>query len=233
MGRSIMTGNTNLKTYLITIVGCLLFFSETCLSQMFAPTGSTGSMVSSSAVKQKADSQAAAINQIRQEDNSKVSGQAQRVNARLTQTGDSQNQGNAIWGNNNTVGNTAGYRYQTQTYNIGNVNQQKPKPQIFIYMRDFKVSRTLNGSINCSMRFYVYTTLKEKLTNLSCRLKWPDMETVLVFDDVEPDTRTYFDYSLLGEGCYGMDKAPNIIVNRCRVKGMTQQQCAQNIRWAN
>ena len=28
-----------------------------------------------------------------------------------------------------------------------------------------------------------------------------------------------------------MDRIPNIIVNRCRVKGLSQQDCAAKIRW--
>ncbi len=120
-----------------------------------------------------------------------------------------------------------------QNYRIGSVEEDKKKPQIILYMRDFKISKTLNGNINCTMRFYVYSGLKEKINNLSYRLKWPSMETALSFDDIAPNTKTYFDYSLLGQGCYSMDKAPNVIVNRCRVKGMSQQQCAQSIRWAD
>lgn len=107
------------------------------------------------------------------------------------------------------------------------------KPKIFLYSRDFKISRNMNGSINCTMRFFVLSTMKEKITNISYRLKWPEMETALSFDDVEPNIANYFDYSLLGNGCYSMDKVPNIIVNRCRVKGMSQKQCADTIQWLN
>lgn len=129
--------------------------------------------------------------------------------------------------------NTVNSQANVQSYRISSVEENEKKPQIILYMRDFKISKTLNGSINCTMRFYVYSTLKEKITNLSYRLKWPNMDTALAFDDIAPNTKTYFDYSLLGKGCYNMDKAPNVIVNRCRVKGLTQQQCAQSIRWAD
>lgn len=104
-------------------------------------------------------------------------------------------------------------------------------PKILLYYRDFKISRNMNGSVNCTMRFYVLSTIKEKISNISYRLKWPKIETALSFDDIQPNVATYFDYSLLGNGCYSMDKAPNIIVNRCRVKGMTQRQCADAIEW--
>lgn len=102
---------------------------------------------------------------------------------------------------------------------------------IFLYYTDFSVDKTLSGTIMCSVRFVMLTTLNSRLTNLSARLKWPGMETTISFNSVNPNEETYFDYTLLGEGCYSMDKLPNIVVNRCRVKNMSQQECASKIRW--
>ncbi len=108
---------------------------------------------------------------------------------------------------------------------------EKEEPKIMLYMRDFKVASNLNGRPSCTMRFYITSSIPEKITNISYRLKWPNMETALSFDDVAPNMPTYFDYALLGKGCYSMDKAPNIIVNRCRIKNMSQRQCADAIQW--
>lgn len=116
---------------------------------------------------------------------------------------------------------------------VGNKVVAINTPRIMLYMRDFKISRNINGIPNCNMRFYVLSTLDEKITNISYRLKWPNIETALSFDNVQPNSAMYFDYSLLGNGCYNMDKAPNIIVNRCRVKGISQQDCANAIEWLN
>ena len=116
---------------------------------------------------------------------------------------------------------------------VGNEVVAQNTPRIMLYMRNFKISRNINGIPNCNMRFYVLSTLSEKITNISYRLKWPNIETALSFDNVKPNTAMYFDYSLLGNGCYNMDKAPNIVVNRCRVKGISQQECANAIEWLN
>ena len=105
------------------------------------------------------------------------------------------------------------------------------EPQIVLYMRDFKVFKTLTGIINCSAKFYVQSSVNEKISNISYRLKWPKMETPLSFDYIEPNTAVYKTYSLLGDGCYAMDKAPNVIVNRCRIKGVDAKTCAGYIRW--
>lgn len=104
---------------------------------------------------------------------------------------------------------------------------------IKLYMRDFKISYNLHNSISCSMTFYVYPDINEKINNLAYRLKWPKMETVLSFSNVKPKQERSVKYTLLGKGCYEMDVAPNIIVNRCRVKGLTQQKCSSLIQWIN
>lgn len=113
---------------------------------------------------------------------------------------------------------------------------EKPDPKedvslIFLMSDQFKISRSMGGRVSCSLRFIVLSNVKEKLSNLSVKLKWPKISTTLVFSDVVPNVATSFNYTLIGDGCYSMDKVPNIIVNRCRVKGLSQTQCAQKIRW--
>ena len=111
---------------------------------------------------------------------------------------------------------------------------EKPSAEeslIFLFYKDFKINRTMGGLVMCDVRFIVLHTLENKINNLSFRLKWPEMETTLSYNEVMPNTETYFDYTLVGDGCYSMDKIPNVIVNRCRVKGLSQSACANKIRW--
>lgn len=111
--------------------------------------------------------------------------------------------------------------------------QKQPDDEglIFLFYKDFNVSRTMSGMVMCDVKFIVVTTLENKINNLSFRLKWPGIETTLSFNEVAPNVETYFNYTLVGDGCYTMDKIPNVIVNRCRVKGMSQKECANKIRW--
>ena len=103
--------------------------------------------------------------------------------------------------------------------------------KIFLYYENFKVYG--GKSPYCDVRFFVLPNLNRKLSALDVKLVWPDMTTTLSFGDVSPNMRTYYDYTLMGEGCYSMDKMPNIIVNRCRVKGMSSVECANKIVWLN
>ena len=127
---------------------------------------------------------------------------------------------------NKTVGNK-----QVAVKEVQEANLIDPNEKIYMYMRDFKISHSINGMISCSMRFYLYSKVKEKINNVSYRLKWPKIETPLSFSNVETETPIYKDYTLLGDGCYDLDAAPNIIVNRCRIKGRTQQHCSSIIQW--
>lgn len=112
----------------------------------------------------------------------------------------------------------------------GGVDVQE-KQAIFLSMKDYKISKNLDGATACSVRFTVLSTLPSKISNISYKLKWPDLETALSFEDVEPNVENFYDYTFLGKGCYSLDKVPNVIVNRCRVKGMTQKNCAAGIQW--
>lgn len=107
----------------------------------------------------------------------------------------------------------------------------KEETLIFLYYSDFTVNRMMSGTVTCDVRFQILTTLDRSLNNLSVRLRWPNMETALSFSDIPPNQPVHYDYTLLGDGCYSMDRIPNIIVNRCRVKGLSQQDCAAKIRW--
>ncbi len=103
--------------------------------------------------------------------------------------------------------------------------------KIFLYYDNFKMSSYLSNSAACDMRFIVLTNLDRKLVSLDVKLVWPNMTTALSFSNVEPNTPTYLNYTLMGNGCYNMDQMPNIVVNRCRVRGMSSAECADKIVW--
>lgn len=103
--------------------------------------------------------------------------------------------------------------------------------KIFLYMDNFGIAEAIGGMVTCDMRFIMITNLDQKLTSFDAKLVWPGITTVLSFANVLPNTPTAYNYTLMGDGCYTMDKIPNIIVNRCRIKGMSAAQCADKIVW--
>ena len=102
---------------------------------------------------------------------------------------------------------------------------------IYLFYSDFKVNRLMSGSTTCDVSFIILSTFDVRLNSLAVRLKWPHMDTPVTFIDINPNQQYKMTYTLLGDGCYSMDKIPNIVVNRCRIKGMSQEDCARRIRW--
>ncbi len=109
--------------------------------------------------------------------------------------------------------------------------RMKKASNIFLFYDQFEITNYLSSSAGCNVRFNLLSNLDQKITNLDVKLVWPGLTTTLSFSNVSPNTQTYYNYALIGDGCYNMDKAPNIIVNRCRVKGMTAAECANKIIW--
>ncbi len=103
---------------------------------------------------------------------------------------------------------------------------------IFMYINAVRMSRSATLGTTCRVRFITANGLNKKISNVSVKLVWPQNAMAnLSFNDVNPNSEIYLDYMLIGPGCYQLDQLPNIIVNRCRVKGMSQEACAGKIRW--
>ena len=102
---------------------------------------------------------------------------------------------------------------------------------ILVYYDNYQIFRGLDDYVRCSLRIYVLNDLTEKISNLSFKLYWPEISTSIQMSQLNPGVSTYKDITLMGDGCFTLDKAPTIEVNRCRVKGKSQENCADAIKW--
>lgn len=102
---------------------------------------------------------------------------------------------------------------------------------ILVFYDNYQIQKGLDNLVRCTIRLYVLNDLKTRISSLGFRLIWPDISTTVQMNQVNPGVKTYKDLMLLGEGCYSMDKAPTIEVNRCRAKGLSAESCADAIRW--
>ena len=116
-------------------------------------------------------------------------------------------------------------------FEVDNDGEGKVAAKIFLYYDNFQISRSINGLTTCDVRFFILSTLDSRLISFDAKLVWPEISTAISFANVMPNTPTYYNYTLIGDGCYTMDKMPNIIVNRCRVKGFSSAECANRIVW--
>ena len=102
---------------------------------------------------------------------------------------------------------------------------------ILVYYDNYQIHRGFDKMVKCTIRVYVLNDLKEKITSLGFKLRWPDISTSVEMSQLKPGVSTYTDLMLLGEGCLHLDKTPTIEVNRCRVHGVSQEACADAIKW--
>lgn len=102
---------------------------------------------------------------------------------------------------------------------------------ILVYYGNYKINQRFDNWISCSIRVYVLNDLPTKITSFGAKLHWPDITTTIQMNHLEPGVKNYKDIMLLGEGCLHLDKTPTIEVNRCRVKGMSQEDCADAVKW--
>lgn len=109
--------------------------------------------------------------------------------------------------------------------------RMKKVSNIFLYYDNFEMSSMIAGTATCNVRFNILSNLDQKINRLDVKLVWPGLTTTLSFSDVPPNTRMYYNYALMGDGCFNMAKSPNIVVNRCRVKGMSAAECANKLVW--
>lgn len=103
--------------------------------------------------------------------------------------------------------------------------------KILVSTSNFEVNKGMDGIVRCKMRVYVLNDLTERINNFGFKLIWPEISTSIDMTKVNPGVRTYRDIMLLGDGCFSMDKNPTIEVNRCRVKGRSEEACANAVKW--
>ena len=105
------------------------------------------------------------------------------------------------------------------------------KRSILVYYDNYNVTQGIDGMTRCSIRIFVLNDLEQKINNFGFQLKWPKLTASVQMNQLNPGVRTYKDIALLGDGCFSMDKTPTIEINRCRVKGLSQEACADAVKW--
>ena len=111
------------------------------------------------------------------------------------------------------------------------VLDENKERSVLVYYDNYEVFRGLDDYVRCSLRIYVLNDLTEKITSLGFKLYWPQISTSVQMNQLNPGVSTYKDIMLMGDGCFALEGAPTIEVNRCRVKNMSQEKCADAIKW--
>ena len=135
----------------------------------------------------------------------------------------------------NNIEETAGgkkiIRSRLLTNSEVNTQQGKLPPRILLYFKNFKINLTPSGRVVCSFDLTMRNATPNKINTFNAQFVWPSIKTTGSFYDVPAKSERYLSLALMGKGCYSMDKAPNVIVNHCRIKGMSAEECSEAVRW--
>ena len=112
-----------------------------------------------------------------------------------------------------------------------NKEQKKKVSRILMYYKNFKIDITPSGRVMCDFDLVIHNSTPNKINTLNAQFVWPSIKTNASFYDVPARSERYLSLTLMGNGCYSMDKAPNIVLNHCRIKGMSEKECASAIHW--
>ncbi len=123
------------------------------------------------------------------------------------------------------------FRSKLLTVQDTNKQQNSPSPRIMIYFRNFKINLTPSGRVMCDFDLSIRNVTPNKINTLNAQFIWPEIKTGASFYEVPSLHERYISMTLMGKGCYTMDKTPNIVVNHCRIKGMSSEECAKVVRW--
>lgn len=129
----------------------------------------------------------------------------------------------------NTYGHVFTFHLKNGHIEFDNNSERK----ILVWYENFNVIKGMDGMARCSIRVFVLNDLTTRINNLGFKIIWPDIRTSVNMTKVNPGVNTYIDTMLIGDGCFTMDRTPVIEVNRCRVKGMSEEKCADAVHWYN
>ncbi|MBR3501944.1 MAG: hypothetical protein IKO06_03460 [Alphaproteobacteria bacterium] len=214
--------NRNFKIILSSILGIAVFaMSDIVSAQVFSPRAGNSASTTAKPV-QKATTEPAVQNvqQNKPEQQSEEENEAPAVKKNFSSTEEKKKY-------NNSSPKVVSFKI----INGEMVLDEDKERSILVYYDNYQVHRGLDEYVRCSIRVYVLNDLRDKISSIGFKLYWPEISTAIQMNQLNPGVRTYKDIMLMGDGCFALDTTPTIEVNRCRVKGMSQDKCADAVRW--
>ena len=104
--------------------------------------------------------------------------------------------------------------------------------KIGISKDSFKLSQDMLGRTVCTFGVTLESTLNKEIKTLALRLVYEQSAFAFVFRDVKANSADERYISTRGDICYNIAGVPDIDINRCRIFGANDDECAKRIKWA-
>jgi hypothetical protein len=95
----------------------------------------------------------------------------------------------------------------------------------------YRLFKDITGRTKCAFGVTLKSTLNKKLQNLSLRLVYPHRTFAFIFRNIPPQGELVQGITTRGDICYNLSGAPDINVNKCKIKDTKDEDCVSHIKW--
>ena len=95
----------------------------------------------------------------------------------------------------------------------------------------FVLFQDVLGRTMCSFGVTVRSTLDKDIRMLALKLAFPLQDYAFIYRDIKANGVEEKFIRGIGDICYNLSEAPDIEINRCRIFGASEDECAKRIRW--
>ncbi len=95
----------------------------------------------------------------------------------------------------------------------------------------FRLFKDIVGKMKCSFGVTLKSTLNKEINNFSLRLIYPHGTYAFIFRDIKAGGSDERFITTSGDICYNLSGVPDIDINRCRIYGASEKECAKRLIW--
>ncbi len=113
------------------------------------------------------------------------------------------------------------------------VAESELKGEIFIGISkgSFVLFKDVLNRTMCSFGVTVKSTLDKDIRMLALKLAFPLQDYAFIYRDIKANGVEEKFIRGVGDICFNLSEAPDIEINRCRIYGANEDECAKRIKW--
>ena len=95
----------------------------------------------------------------------------------------------------------------------------------------FKIFKNIAGRQQCRFSVKLKSNIDRDIDVIGLSLAYPKMSFAFIFREVPPMGELVKNITTRGDICYDLSGAPDIHVNKCRIKNTDGKDCVSHIKW--
>ena len=95
----------------------------------------------------------------------------------------------------------------------------------------FKIFKNIAGKMQCRFSVKLQSEIDKEINIVALSLAYPKRSFAFIFRRIPPKGEIIQSITTSGDICYNLNGAPDIHVNKCRIKNTSSQDCVSHIKW--